>query len=215
MNLWFPEINKNQFFFVICLGCIIFNIIIYKNYNFTIICLAIYVLYKHNCRLSKKKNTMNGKDLSYLMDKYEREHYVNPSDNILLNTVPRKFKYIFIKPTFLQPIHELRFIKQYSNEIIPQMIVILERFLKIFYNILSERYSKKYNLDHMKDLHREMQKIQSVAKMNVPRYSTNIHRFGNVPLYEVIDKNFSTIAQNMKKKIDIVLSLVNEKKLNL
>jgi hypothetical protein len=67
----------------------------------------------------------------------------------------------------------------------------------------------------MKDLHNEMKKLQKVVHKHIPTYSKRIYRFGKKSLRNVVDENFQDILDMMKVKIDIVISLINEKKINL
>lgn len=208
--------NKN-IFFAIVFGCMIYNFFKYQNYILItlsiIICFA--YLYSHNIEIQTKK-TIKKTDIKKLIEEFTNINYVNPSENfVLLDEKPKKFKYIFIKPILFNKIYELRFLRKYSKESILQIIVILEKFLKIFYNILSNRYAIEGNIDYMKDLHNEMKKLQIVIHKHIPTYSKRIHRFGKTSLRTVVDENFKEILKLMKDKIDIVMSLINEKKINL
>lgn len=211
------DISKRNSFFIIVFGCLIYNLFKYQNY--TLITLSIIVafayLYSKNIKTQTKKK-IEKKDIKKLIEEFTDIKYVNPSENfILLNEKPKVFKYIYIKPIFFDKIYELRFIRKYSKESILQIIVILEKFLKIFYNILSERYPIEGNIDYMKDLHYEMKNLRLVIHKHIPTYSKRIHRFGKKSLRNVVDKNFEEILKLMKDKIDIVISLINEKKINL
>lgn len=213
------DISKRNSFFIIVFGCLIYNLFKYQNY--ILITLSIIVafayLYSKNIKTPQTKRIIIEKnDIKRLIEEFTNMKYVNPSENfILLNEKPKVFKYIYIKPIFFDKIYELRFIRKYSKESILQIIVILEKFLKIFYNILSERYPIEGNIDYMKDLHYEMKNLRLVIHKHIPTYSKRIHRFGKKSLRNVVDKNFEEILKLMKDKIDIVISLINEKKINL
>lgn len=211
------DFMKENVFFTIVLGCMMYNLLKYQNYILITICTLVYLgyIYSQNIKRSKK-NGNDRRKIKELIEDFKTISYVNPSENlILLDEKPKLYKYLFIKPIFFDKIYELRFIRKYSEVTILQIIVILEKFLKIFYNILSKRYSIEGNIDHMKDLHNEMKKLQKVVHKHIPTHSKRIYRFGKKSLRNVVDENFQDILDMMKVKIDIVISLINEKKINL
>ena len=211
------DFMKENVFFTIVFGCMMFNLLKYQNYILITICIMTYVgyIYKQNIK-GTKKNRVDKKKMYKLIEEFNTILYVNPSENlILLEEKPKLYKYLFIKPIFFENIYELRFIRKYSEVSILQIIVILEKFLKIFYNILSKRYTIEGNLDHMKDLHNEIKKLKIVIHKHIPTHSKRIYRFGKKSLRNVVDENFEDILKLMKYKIDIVISLINEKKINL
>lgn len=211
------EFTNKNIFFAIVFGCMIYNLFKYQNYILITLSIIAYLAYIYlQTNKTQKKETIKKTDFKKLIEEFNEIPYVNPSENfVLLDEKPKIFKYIFIKPVFFDKIYELRFIRKYSKESILQIIVILEKFLKIFYNILSERYPIEGNIDYMKDLHQEMKNVKLVLHKHIPTYSKRIHRFGKRSLRNVVDENFEEILKLMKDKIDIVLSLINEKKINL
>lgn len=211
------DFSKKNVFFIIVFGCLIYNLFKYQNYILITLSILVFFayLYSKNIKTQTKKK-IEKKDIKKLIEEFTDIKYVNPSENfVLLDEKPKIFKYIYIKPIFFDKIHELRFIRKYSAESILQIVVILEKFLKIFYNILSERYPIEGNIDYMKDLHYEMKNLRLVIHKHIPSYSKRIHRFGKKSLRNVVDENFEEILKLMKDKIDIVISLINEKKINL
>tara|TARA_Y100000389_G_scaffold186685_1_gene207311 strand:+ start:6998 stop:7648 length:651 start_codon:yes stop_codon:yes gene_type:complete len=211
------DFSKKNVFFIVVFGCLIYNLLKYQNYILITLSILVFFayLYSQNIKTQTKKK-IEKKDIKKLIEEFTDVKYVNPSQNfVLLDEKPKVFKYIYIKPIFFDKIHELRFIRKYSAESILQIVVILEKFLKIFYNILSERYPIEGNIDYMKDLHYEMKNLRLVIHKHIPSYSKRIHRFGKKSLRNVVDENFEEILKLMKDKIDIVISLINEKKINL
>lgn len=211
------DFMKENVFFTIVFGCMMYNLLKYQNYILITICILVYIgyIYSQNIKGSKNKQ-IDRQQIKKFIEEFKTISYVNPSENfVLLDEKPKLYKYFFIKPIFFDNIYKLRFIRKYSEVSILQMIVILEKFLKIFYNILSKRYSIEGNIDHMKDLHTEMKKLQKVIHKHIPTYSKRIYRFGKKSLRNVVDENFQDILELMKVKIDIVISLINEKKINL
>lgn len=211
------QLSEQQMFFVFFFMCLLYNLIIHKNLVLLTLCVVVFFfgLRNQNLLTSSNNKRISKKTVLNLIERFENNHYTNPTNNVLLNTLPKSFRYLFVKPVFLQPLYELRFIRQYGNESFIQIFVILERFLKIFYNILSKRYDVKYNIDHLKDLHGDMKVVKNNIMISIPKYSSNIHRFGDTSLISVVDKNFDIILLQMRKKIDIILSLINEKNLHL
>lgn len=211
------DFSKKNVFFIVVFGCLIYNLFKYQNYILITLSILVFFayLYSKNIKTQTKKK-IEKKDIKKLIEEFTDIKYVNPSENfVLLDEKPKIFKYIYIKPIFFDKINELRFIRKYSAESILQIVVILEKFLKIFYNILSERYPIEGNIDYMKDLHYEMKNLRLVIHKHIPSYSKRIHRFGKKSLRNVVDENFEEILKLMKDKIDIVISLINEKKINL
>lgn len=211
------DFSKKNVFFIIVFGCLIYNLFKYQNYILITLSILVFFSYVYSKNIkTQTKKKIEKTDIKKLIEEFTDIKYVNPSENfVLLDEKPKIFKYIYIKPIFFDKIHELRFIRKYSAESILQIVVILEKFLKIFYNILSERYPIEGNIDYMKDLHYEMKNLRLVIHKHIPSYSKRIHRFGKKSLRNVVDENFEEILKLMKDKIDIVISLINEKKINL
>jgi len=127
--------------------------------------------------------------------------------------LPKKFKYIFIKADILSNLIELFFVQKFNNELYIKMYVLLEKFLRLFYNSIINRYDGKMSLDRMQQLYEEFKEFRDELKMNVPITSKNIKRFGDKTLHNIIDKNMNDISKFMLKKIRLLKRSLNDGKI--
>lgn len=132
-------------------------------------------------------------------------------DSYSLYRFPKKFKYIYIKSDFIDNLINIRFVNIYNKEAYMKIFIILEKFLKTFYNIITNRYDKLTNLDTMKDLHQELKKIQAELNLSTPSFSNRIKRFGKKSLHHVINDNIINIQNQMMQKINLVQALIEGK----
>ena len=132
-------------------------------------------------------------------------------DSYDLYRFPKRFKYIYIKPDFYDDLINMRFISTYNKEAFMKMFIIIEKFLKTFYNIITNRYHKLSKLHTMKDLHQEFKKIHRELELSTPFYSKTIKRFGSKNLHHVINDNMLSIEKLMLNKIHIIQALIDGK----
>lgn len=202
--------NPNTIFLIVIGGALLYNLLQFKNYLFiTVVCVYISFFFYNKPNILKEK-ALQRKKIESIIEKFDiNEVATNVYDVFKL---PKRFKYLFIKSDILDNLIELRFVMRFNKEVYMKIYIIMEQFLKLFYNSIVHRYDKSMSLDTMKQLYEELKSLKSVLKMNVPIVSNTIKRFPNSTLHEIIDKNVNKILYFMLKKIRLLKrSLVDDK----
>jgi hypothetical protein len=128
-----------------------------------------------------------------------------------IHKIPKRFRYIFIKPDILKNLINLKFVYKFNKEVYTKIYIILEKFLKMFYNGITDRNNKKQILESMKQLHEDMKSYSEELKINVPMMSKHIRRFGKMNLHQVIEDNMRRIDKFMTEKIVLMKALIDNK----
>lgn len=199
--------------FVLVLGlALLYNLIKYQNYVFLVV-VAVYVLlsFYEKPNLLKSSKFEKEKVVQKIIERFDTESIASNLYDIY--KLPKKFKYIFIKTDILSNLIELLFIQKFNNELYIKMYVLLEKFLRLFYNSIIDRYDRGMSLDTMQQLYEEFKEFKEELKMNVPIMSKNIKRFGNRTLHNIIDKNMNEISKFMLKKIRLLKRSLDDDKI--
>ena len=197
--------------YVLCVFLIflIFNIVCYRTINIGHMLLGIYVVFA--CR-----SYVLGKGGDKILQHKEKNRTIDIIKSFGLSSVnsplmnlrlPKKFRYIFVKADIIQNLNHLHFINIFSQELYIKLFILVERFYKIYYNILIKRYPKT-KLDAMKMYFEDVQDLHSEIKYNIPNKSKNIRGVGQ-SLHAVADEQMNKILLNMKSKINMIISLNN------
>lgn len=144
------------------------------------------------------------KKIKKIIDSFYIEQIDNMSNNDI--KIPRRYRYIFIKPDLLPVLHRLSFVRRFNEESYMTMFIILERFYKVYYNIIIERYDLHQNKDRLKELYENMKEIKQYMIFSVPKRSKNIRGFES-SLDIIISENIDKILANMKTKINLTFTL--------
>lgn len=102
---------------------------------------------------------------------------------------PAKIRYVHLYPNLMTIINNLDFIEVFDEHAFQKLIVLLESFLRIYFKVLTHKYSAKTHLPLMRDLRIEILNTISEFYFNVPQFSNNVE--GNI--YEIIDVSLHKI----------------------
>ena len=203
--------DEKYLLWIICIG-LVYNLLKFQNYLFIFMITLVLtvVFYVKNPKIFKTFTKREEKRMvNEIIESFELKSLT--TDMYDIYKLPKKFKYIFIKSDILKNLINLKFSYKFNKEVYTKIYIILERFLKIFYNGITDRLDKVQILETMKQLHNDMQRYAEELKMNVPLVSKNIQRFGNKTLHQVIDENMKSIDKFMTNKIVIMKALVDKK----
>lgn len=186
-----------------------YNFYYYKNYLLILLITGcISVIYYTQPDFLHKNETEN-KNIKTIIESFDiKEIATNVYD---VYKMPKQFKYIYIKSDILKNLINLKFTYRFNKESYVKIFILLEKFLRIFYNTIIERTDKRLSIGTMKDLHKEFRSYIEELKFNVPLVSKHIQRFKNRTLHEVIDDNMNVIDRFMTKKIKIIKALIEDK----
>ena len=188
---------------------VIFHIAYYNKLNIISIFLIMYLLYVFQHKVIMQKKAVNDKqqNIKQKIQRIIKSFYITQVESSNMDVkIPTRYKYLFIKPDLLPILYRLRFVRNFTEESYMIMFVILERFYKVYYNIIIERYDIENNIGRLKAFYENMKELKDHMLFSVPKKSKNIRGFVS-PLDIVIKENIDMILSNMKSKLNLLLSL--------
>lgn len=85
---------------------------------------------------------------------------------------PREIKYIPMHKDITYLIEQLDFTRKYQPDLLLDVIIYLEYFFKIHYNVLIGKYNVCQNISVLRDIKRQVMSILSTFVFNLPDKST-------------------------------------------
>ena len=186
----------------------IYNIIVYRSKNVVLIMFLIllYFIYlydifgKLNNKELKNKEELINEHTTKIIDKEikthnNNNHYIDNLNIYPIYNKPKKF--IFLKnDKFLEKIlYNLRFIESYDRGDYLKLTILIENFLKIYYNLIIDRYDIDY-VDILLDTRKEILNIMYNFKVDAPMFSKK-----GIRLDKIIDNNLLKTQGYTYKKI--------------
>jgi|TARA_B100000497_G_scaffold11017_1_gene12434 hypothetical protein len=203
------ELITNKYsLLVFIIVAFVYNIIVYRSKNVVLIMFLIllYFIYlydifgKLNNKELKNKEELINEHTTKIIDKEIKthnndNHYIDNLNIYPIYNKPKKF--IFLKnDKFLEKIlYNLRFIEPYDTGDYLKLTILIENFLKIYYNLIIDRYDIDY-VDILLDTRKEILNIMYNFKVDAPMFSKKGKR-----LDEVIHKNLLKTQAYTYKKI--------------
>ena len=187
--------NKYSLIFFIIIA-FVYNIIVYRSKNIVVVMFLIllYFVYLYdifgklnNKELKNKKDLITEHTTKFIDNEIKTHsngnHFI---DNLNIYPIYNKPKnFIFLKhDKFLENIlYDLRYIEQYDKGDYFKLIILIENFLKIYYNLIIDRYDIDY-VDILLDTRKEILNIMYNFKVDAPMFSKKGKR-----LDDLIHKN--------------------------
>jgi hypothetical protein len=84
---------------------------------------------------------------------------------------PKKLKYIYQTPKVITIINDLKFIRKFDEASYEIIVSLIEYFLKVYYNILNDRYDFKQYFPILLDLRKSLLNTCAEVMYNIPQYS--------------------------------------------
>lgn len=184
---------------------IIYNSTIVKILMFFVLMYFMY-LYRINEKLSNNefKTTTKLKE-STVKELFEKDISHHKNDTFYLDNAniykifkkPTKFTFLK-KDKFLEEvIYELKFIEKYDKADFFRMLILMNDFLKIYYNIIIDKYDHT-NLDILVDIRLELLNTMYNFMVDSPMYSRNKKKRIDIQIYNNLVKVQSYTYKKMK-----------------
>jgi hypothetical protein len=194
----------NPFIFIgIAMCFILFNLFFYRNYVFVFFCTLVILVYLYDTMFKTKTMYSKKNKLELLLKQIRLEEL--SSDKHVALRVPRRFRYLLVTDELSSPIVKLKFLNRYYEESFVRIVVLLEKFLKRYYRIITKR-SDLIQIENMKDLYEEILSTEEEIYLNVPEYERHSKKKN---LHRTVHEEFRHIQKNLKQKLRLVLSLRN------
>ena len=179
------EIFNSQYSLILfIIIAFLYNIIVYRSNLNVFIMLIIFLyflnLYDFQDRIGNKD--FNNKDdviLEYTenfidkeLDKIDtvNDFILDSNDIYPIYKRPKKFLFIKKDDYLKKIIYDLRFIKKYDKGDYIKLIILIENFLKIYYNLIIDRYDIDY-VDVLLDVRKEILNVMYNFKVDAPQYN--------------------------------------------
>ena len=218
--------NKYSLLFFILLA-FLYNIIVHRN-SFIVIIMFVILLYMFNLYdiQSKIENddfkNQNEKINNYYSDVVKRNYDYNETDElneeinedlqrfidniniypvIQKNVKDGKLNFLNNDELCKELIYNLRFVGKYDNGDYMKLILLIENFLKTYYNVIIDRYDKDY-VDVVLDLRKEILNILYNFKVDSPiltKKKINLHKKIDNEIYKFQSYSYKKI-KNLSKK---------------
>ncbi len=179
------EIFNSQYSLILLIIiAFLYNIIVYRSNLNVFIMLIIFLyflnLYDFQDRIGNKD--FNNKDdviLEYTENFIDKElDNIDTANDLILDSndiypiykKPKKFLFIKKDDYLKKIIYDLRFIKKYDRGDYIKLIILIENFLKIYYNLIIDRYDIDY-VDVLLDVRKEILNVMYNFKVDAPQYN--------------------------------------------
>jgi hypothetical protein len=213
MNIY--EIINSQYslilFIIIAFS---YNIVVYRS-NLVIIVMFVIILYL--MYLYDFQNRFTNKDFKNIDEIItdhsqefinkeleliqEDEYYIDSNDIYSIYKKPKKFLFLK-KDKYLEKIlYDLRFIQKYDKGDYLKLIILIENFLKTYYNLIIDRYDIDY-IDILLDIRKEILNIMYNFKVDAPQYDKKKRYVHNVIQDNIVKMQSYTYQKikNINKK---------------
>jgi len=127
-------------------------------------------------------------------------------NNHVTMKVPKKFPYILMTDSLNEPLVSIGFLNRYYEESFVRIVVLLEYFLKTYYNIIIDKYDQS-RVENMKDLYESFLMVIDEIYMNIPKRE----RHSKKDYHKIVNTETRKMKKIMMQKINVVLSLRNSK----
>lgn len=179
------EIFNSQYSLILLIIiAFLYNIVVYRSNLNVFIMLIIFLyflnLYDFQDRIGNKD--FNNKDdviLEYTENFIDKElDNIDTVNDLVLDSndiypiykKPKKFLFIKKDDYLKKIIYDLRFIKKYDRGDYIKLIILIENFLKIYYNLIIDRYDIDY-VDVLLDVRKEILNVMYNFKVDAPQYN--------------------------------------------
>lgn len=213
MNIY--EIFNSQYSLILfIIIAFLYNIVVYRS-NLVIIVMFVIILYF--MYLYDFQNRFTNKDFKNIDEIItdhstnfinkeleliqEDEYYIDSNDIYPIYKKPKKFLFLK-KDKYLEKIlYDLRFIQKYDKGDYLKLIILIENFLKTYYNLIIDRYDIDY-IDILLDIRKEILNIMYNFKVDAPQYDKKNRYIHNVIQDNIIKMQSYTYQKikNINKK---------------
>jgi hypothetical protein len=171
-----------------------FTIISYRNIRERFLVAALFVIYlvfyyKNTLPAIREKDAMLAR---FSVEESDITSTKFSVANGLDLTKPDGFKYIHLHQDLIRCVNELAFIKTFDDYAYEKLVVLLEQFCKVHYQVLVETLDCVAHYPILSDLRKAIMNLMYEFYFNVPQFSNNVK--GNI--YELIETNTRVVQSS-------------------
>lgn len=187
------NVNINIQYFILSLFVIatIYNAYYFRSKMTTIVMIFIITGFALMLELPDKINNTDMKNLQNLKEEHFNEtivdrvnpipecrnHEYHVSTSGLYNVYKKPSKFVFLPQNdfFRDILYDLRFIRRYDEGDYIKLTILIENFLKTYYNIITDNYDRSY-LSQVEEVRREILNVMYNFIVDAPMFDNNKKR---------------------------------------
>ena len=206
-------INIYNYYFAIIILAVIFFIISNKNPSILISIIIIIIIgffyyTKINNYETKNKNDFENK-IKTITDDIKNRTYTNDNNNFILNVFPSTLKYIRNNNYLLNLILNIRFIKIFDNARYTNIVIYIEKFLKVYIYMLSNRYDINVYYSTFIDLRKTIIKELYSCFLILPQKFIYVY---NINPFKEIEKSIADFISYSNNMINTIKRYASQEK---
>jgi hypothetical protein len=205
-----------EYYYLLILSlAIIFFLISYRDIK-TLVSIIIILIIGYYLYLQIKQindnNKLREENKNKELNKFIEGRKELTSDNFIMEIFPGKIKYLTKSKELSNIIFNIKYIKIYDNAKFTDIINYMEKFMKIYIYILSDRYDPKKYFTTFIDIRQSILEILYSCFIIIPQKSKYIYGLNT---YEVLYSNIKLFALHSTKMINTIKKYCYlEKKIN-
>lgn len=117
-----------------------------------------------------------------------------------------RLKYIFVDERLPKELIGMRHVRRFVKSSFDRYAELLEKFAKVYYNVLAGRFDPHTNLGILEDLLEDTEEVFDHLLLSTPRYSSKIYRYGSRSLHDVLRAHHGEISRILQAKMKRVVN---------
>lgn len=182
---------------------------------FVIVIITIYIYMNSDYYVEEKKIQNKSSDIWRNIDNMIKDYTFVDNNIFSIHKAPKSIKFIKTNKDISNIIEQLEFLKIYQKDTYLKIIIYLEYFLKLHYNVMIDKYDPCLYYPIMKDIRKEILNLMNSLYFSLPIKSNildikNIDEYINKYIIEIqaITTNYMSILKNKyKNKCENILNV--------
>jgi len=200
------KIITNNYYYSFLLISIIFYII--SKYNTSVLISIIIVIGIFYYIDNNIKNNIIDKNNDEIIERRGLESVVKnvsyvDTDNYYIGNNNKNVRYLIKNKDFVSILYNIRFIKKYDNSIYTKLIIYMNKLMKIYIYILSDRYNLNTHLPIFTDTKNDITEIFYSLIFVIPERFNHIYGF--IP-HDEINKSLKDFREKTKNMLSVIIN---------
>lgn len=197
------EYNERHFLTIGLILGTMYNYYTYQNNLILVMMIGIISYYYYTfSNNTEKQNFVTGQEsiafiINKIKDKYKKTDYIH-SDLYQIFKKPKNFKYLQFNSDFHSNLLELQFVEQFDDAGYLELLVIVETFLKNYYQGLKLNTTYDNNIETMKSLEKKINNYFEEIQITISKSKHYNNKMN------IVRKNVLDISKKMKDKISLI-----------
>lgn len=154
-------------------GFLFLTLLLDTQYFIFMMCIVMF-MYMKSLYFSRITERTHRKQQDIIWDYYKTLVKDKPVVNDTVYTVSKgskTLKYVMMNATCMSFLERMYFLRHYNPSLLADVIIFLEHFFKIHYNVLIGKYDACTNISILKDIQKELLNLMNQVVFNIPKTS--------------------------------------------